>query len=153
MLLSVVSPVYNEELNIKKFVAQCHGVVSALTNEFEIILVNDCSTDSTKNLLDSLSRHFNGLKIIHLSENVGQHIATAVGLQNARGDYIAMMDSDLQIPPHYIKEFFEFGEKESNWDIISADRKIDARIDAINLILKNISYDKSTQIHSKEIKF
>ena len=39
------------------------------------------------------------------------------------------------------------------WSIISADRKIDARIDAINLILKNISYDKSTQIHSKEINF
>ena len=49
--------------------------------------------------------------------------------------------------------FEKTNTKIAPWNIISADRKIDARIDAINLILKNISYDKSTQIHSKEIKF
>ena len=49
--------------------------------------------------------------------------------------------------------FVKTNTKIAPWNIISADRKIDARIDAINLILKNISYDKSTQIHSKEIKF
>ena len=49
--------------------------------------------------------------------------------------------------------FIKTNTKIAPWNIISAARKIDARIDAINLILKNISYDKSTQIHSKEIKF
>ena len=49
--------------------------------------------------------------------------------------------------------FKKTNTKIAAWNIISADRKIDARIEAINLILKNISYDKSTQIHSQEIKF
>ena len=49
--------------------------------------------------------------------------------------------------------FEKTNTKIAPWNIISADRKMDARIEAINLILKNISYDKSTQVHSKEIKF
>jgi len=87
MEISLVSPVYNEEKMISAFVHQCNTTLTSITNSYEIILVNDCSTDKTKEVLEGLSKDYHNLRVINLPNNRGQHIATSVGLTNKYPTY------------------------------------------------------------------
>lgn len=122
MLVSLVSPVYNEESIIDEFVERASNCLHKISGEYEIILVNDCSKDGTLRRLDLLAPKFPALKVINLTRRSGQHIATAVGLNKSRGDLVFIMDSDLQIAPEDMMKLFEFGKQNSGWDIISGQR-------------------------------
>jgi polyisoprenyl-phosphate glycosyltransferase len=101
-LLSVVAPVYNEEELVELFVERTVAAVGDF--RFELVLVNDGSTDGTAAKLDRLADADPRLRVIHLSRNFGHQAALTAGLEHALGDAVAMIDADLQDPPELIPD-------------------------------------------------
>jgi glycosyltransferase involved in cell wall biosynthesis len=99
-LLSVVAPVYNEEELVERFVRRACAAVADYT--FELLLVNDGSTDATPELLDRMAAEDPRVRVVHLSRNFGHQAALTAGLEHAVGDVVAMIDADLQDPPELI---------------------------------------------------
>jgi glycosyltransferase involved in cell wall biosynthesis len=104
-LLSVVVPLCNEEGTVRELHAR---VSSALEDvPFELVLVDDASTDLTGELLVSLADSDPRVRVIRLSRNFGHQAALTAGLEHARGDVVAMLDGDLQDPPELIARMLE----------------------------------------------
>ena len=104
-LLSVVAPVYNEEESIAEFHRR---VVDALDGvPFELLLVNDGSSDHSADRLAELAASDSRVGVINLSRNFGHQAAITAGLDAAEGDVVVMLDADLQDPPELIPEMVE----------------------------------------------
>ena len=106
-LLSVIVPTYNEEQGIHEFYRRTKAVLDSLAPQFiyEIIFVNDFSTDQTLGKLKELALLDKQVKIIHFSRNFGNQIAITAGIDAARGDLAVIIDDDLQDPPELISAF------------------------------------------------
>jgi polyisoprenyl-phosphate glycosyltransferase len=104
-LLSVVAPMLDEEGLAEQF---CERVASALDGvPFELIVVDDGSTDRTPQILDALAARDDRLKVLHLSRRFGHQMAITAGLDHAAGDAVVMIDGDLQDPPEVIPALLE----------------------------------------------
>lgn len=103
-ILSVVVPVYFEEAVIQEFYRRAVAALAPMASEFdlELVFVNDGSTDRTLERLLDLRDTDPRVKIIHFSRNFGHQIAVTAGVDHARGDVVAIIDSDLQDPPEVI---------------------------------------------------
>jgi dolichol-phosphate mannosyltransferase len=99
-LISVCAPVYNEEVLVEEFYARTTAALEGL--EYELIIVNDGSKDTTPEKLDRLAAADPRLRVVHLSRNFGHQAALTAGLEHARGQAVAMLDADLQDPPELI---------------------------------------------------
>jgi polyisoprenyl-phosphate glycosyltransferase len=97
--LSVVIPCYNEEDVLHSLVAALQSELAELTEELEVILVDDGSRDRTLEILREVSRSDRRFRYLALSRNFGKEAAMLAGLSQARGDAVAIMDADLQHPP------------------------------------------------------
>jgi len=98
--LSVVVPLYKEEDNVEQLIDELHNALSRYTGEFELILVDDGSTDLTRErLLAARTNQGNHIRVLSHRRNLGQTQAMQTGLQAARGSIIAFMDGDLQNDP------------------------------------------------------
>jgi polyisoprenyl-phosphate glycosyltransferase len=104
-LLSVVAPVYNEEELVERFAQRTCAALADYT--FELVLVNDGSSDSTPELLDRIASIDPRVRVIHLSRNFGHQAALTAGLEHAMGDVVAMIDADLQDPPEVIVQMVQ----------------------------------------------
>lgn len=109
--ISIVIPVYNEERNIALVKRGIAGVFSPLPYEYEIIFVNDGSTDNSLLEILKLSREDSHVKGLDFSRNFGKEPATSAGCHVANGDAVITMDADLQHPPALITKFLELWEK------------------------------------------
>ncbi|MEN9548821.1 MAG: hypothetical protein RIR12_1412 [Bacteroidota bacterium] len=119
--ISVVSPVYMAEKIIEKLVLEISSAVGTITNEYEIILVEDGSKDeSWKNIVLECQKN-EKVKGIKLSRNFGQHYAITAGLDKARGEWIVLMDCDLQDRPSEISKLF--AKANEGYDIVLARRE------------------------------
>ena len=118
-LLSVVAPVYDEEELVEEFVARASAAVADY--EFELVLVNDGSSDRTPELLDRIAATDPRVRVIHLSRNFGHQAALTAGLEHAVGDVVAMIDADLQDPPELIPEMI--AQWSQGADVVYAVRK------------------------------
>jgi dolichol-phosphate mannosyltransferase len=103
MLLSVVIPVFNEERNISALVTRLRAL--GMEVPYELIFVNDGSTDQTREILKTLHAEDKQVKCISLARNFGHQIAISAGLRGAAGDAVVVMDGDLQDAPEVIPEF------------------------------------------------
>jgi polyisoprenyl-phosphate glycosyltransferase len=101
-LLSIVAPVYDEQELVEDFVAR--ACAAAADYEFELVIVNDGSTDRTPALLDRMAAADERVRVIHLSRNFGHQAALTAGLEHASGDVVVMIDADLQDPPELIPD-------------------------------------------------
>src|SRR6476646_4246462 len=101
-LLSIVAPVFNEQELVEDFVAR--ACAAAADFEFELVLVNDGSSDRTPELLDEIAARDRRVRVIHLSRNFRHQAALTAGLEHAIGDVVAMLDADLQDPPELIRD-------------------------------------------------
>ena len=131
--ISIIVSVYNEEEVLFELYRETIKVLLLIDNPYEIIFVNDGSTDGSRSTLFKLSRDDENVKVIHFSRNFGHEAAMIAGIDYASGDYIVCMDSDLQHPPTLLPEII---------------RKFDSGFDIINMvrtenksagILKNIT--------------
>lgn len=120
MLLSIVIPVYNEEHIIDELYSRTAAALNGITRDWEVICVNDGSTDATLGRLLSLNEKDSRWKIIDLSRNFGQQRAIWAGLNHATGDYIGIMDADLQDAPQHFADFYE--ELKGDTDVVYAVR-------------------------------
>jgi dolichol-phosphate mannosyltransferase len=105
--ISVVVPVYNEDKNIQPLYRELNPVLQSLTNEYEIIFVDDGSTDGSKEILLRLSNTNKKVKVIHFSKNFGHEAAMTAGIDYSKGDAVICMDADLQHPPHKLNEMVQ----------------------------------------------
>lgn len=120
MKYSLVIPVYNEELNIKPLYKRITKVIKQLSNNYELIFINDGSTDKTEVLLKQLYKTDKKVKIINFSRNYGHQTAVTAGLNFVNGDSIAILDADLQDPPEVLPKFFK--KLKDGYDVIYAIR-------------------------------
>jgi len=104
--LSIVVPVYRSATILPQLVTQIHAEMRAegLDGRFELLLVNDCSPDGSWQVIRALAEEQPFVKGISLRRNAGQHNAIMAGLHHARGEYIVLMDDDLQHPPSAIAD-------------------------------------------------
>jgi glycosyltransferase involved in cell wall biosynthesis len=103
--VSVVAPMLNEEGTAGTFVERVTNALGAVP--WELVIVDDGSTDATREILAELAAGDERIKVIELSRNFGHQTAITAGLDHARGDAIVMIDADLQDPPELIPEMLE----------------------------------------------
>lgn len=105
-LLTVVIPVYNEKENLTPLIDRLSPVLdSAARGSYEVLFIDDGSSDESPGILDSFHLREPRLKVVHLSRNFGHQAALQAGLDEARGSAVVMMDADLQDPPEVIPAF------------------------------------------------
>jgi len=121
-MISLVIPVYNEEVLIFDLFERVKNAMGSIIDDYEIILVDDGSTDSTFEKLKICHDKDRRFKILSLSRNFGHQAAYTAGLNYAKGDFVAMMDGDLQDPPELIAEMYKKASTEGI-DIVYGRRK------------------------------
>ena len=122
MDLSIVSPVYMGEKMLDELVRRIHEAVRPLTSNYEIVLVNDCSPDSSWKKITEICAKDKLVKGINLSRNFGQPYAITAGLSYAQGDYVAVIDCDLQNKPEDLPAMYR--KALEGFDIVSARRVV-----------------------------
>lgn len=118
--ISVVSPVYRAENIVDELVAQIIASVSTITDNFEIILVNDCSPDNSWIKITEQCAKDKRVKGVNLSRNFGQHYAITAGLNYTKGEWVVVMDCDLQDRPDEIPNLYANAQK--GYDSVFAQR-------------------------------
>ena len=117
--ISIVVPCYNEEGSLPIFYEEICSVASKMKKlDFEFLFVNDGSKDKTLNLLRDFSKKDKRVRYISFSRNFGKEPAMYAGLSNATGDYVAIMDADLQDPPSMIIDMYN-SIKEEGYDCVA----------------------------------
>ena len=106
---SLVVPCYNEEGNVEKFLDAAKKAMQGYTDSYELVFVNDGSSDKTPEKLRKLFNENKDVKIkvISISRNFGKESAMFAGLYNAKGDYVAIMDADMQDPPSLLPQMIK----------------------------------------------
>ena len=105
--LSIVIPVYNEEETVGELHQRLSTVLRSLGDSYEILFVNDGSTDATSRLIDEFAEQDPRVVAIHLSRNFGHQPAVTAGIDHAAGQAVFVMDGDLQDPPEVIPQFIQ----------------------------------------------
>ncbi len=119
--ISIVVPCYNEEESIPLFYKEVKKVFSEREEKLEIIFVNDGSRDKSLEVMKNLASEDKCVKYIGFSRNFGKEACMYAGLENATGDYITIMDADLQDPPKLLPEMIRLIEEE-DYDIVGTRR-------------------------------
>ena len=105
--LSIVTPMYNEEPNVQLFCKRLFTTLNTLPESWEVVCVNDGSTDKTLELLLEEQSRRKGITVVALARNFGQHAAVMAGFAHSRGDWVITLDADLQNPPEEIPKLVE----------------------------------------------
>lgn len=107
-LISIVVPCYNEEEALPIFYEEFKRVASLMgKQDFELLLVDDGSKDNTISIIKDLALRDDRIKYISFSRNFGKEAAIYAGIKNSKGDYVALMDADLQDPPSLLPEMYK----------------------------------------------
>jgi dolichol-phosphate mannosyltransferase len=120
VFFSIVSPVYRAEKIIPTLVKRIEDSISQITSNYEIILVEDCGPDNSWAAIESIAKTNLRVKGIKLSRNFGQHYAITAGLDQCKGDWIVVMDCDLQDQPEEIINLY--AKAKEGFDIVLARR-------------------------------
>lgn len=118
-LLSIVTPVFNEEKNIPALVERLTPIVS--TYNYELIFVDDGSRDKTVDEIKKIAHHNKNIKLVSFYRNFGHQAALSAGYMNAKGDCVISLDADLQDPPEIIPDMVKAWEKGAK--VVYAKRK------------------------------
>ena len=121
--ISIIVPCYNEEKAIPFFYEEITKVTKELKYDFEYIFVNDGSKDKTIQIIKEYAQKDKKVKYIHFSRNFGKEAAMYAGLDLSSGDYISIMDADLQDPPSLLPEMIKILEdKNTDYDCVGTRR-------------------------------
>lgn len=120
-LITILAPAYNEEEVLGLFYTRVCEVTDQIDEDFELLFINDGSTDSTLKILQDLAASDDRVSYVDLSRNYGKEIAMAAGFDHVKGDAVIIMDADLQDPPELIKEMVR--EWKNGYDDVYAKRR------------------------------
>ncbi len=138
MLISVVVPVFNEQDNMNVFYAEVIKWLEPLKYDFEIIFVDDGSSDATPLILDRLSKADTRVKAFILARNFGHQVALSCGLDYAIGDAVITMDGDLQHPPELIPVLIK--KWEEGFEVVQTIRKSTEGVSWFKTFTSNLFY-------------
>lgn len=147
--VSIVVPVYNEEANVPELRDRLQQSLDTLGKRWEVVFVNDGSTDGTKGLLDDIAASDTRFVVIHFRRNFGQTAAISAGIRFAQGDVVIPMDGDLQNDPRDIGRLLD--KMAQGYDVVSGWRK--ERNDPITKIIPSriangiISFITGVKVH------
>ena len=119
-LLSVIVPMYYEQ----EVARECHRRLTSVLDgkyEYELLYVNDGSTDNTLPILKEIAAQDKRVRVISFSRNFGHQVAVTAGVHHARGDALVIIDADLQDPPELIPDMVEMWQ--DGWEVVYAKRK------------------------------
>lgn len=119
--LSVVIPIYNEEVTIERLHERLSRVLEPLGKSYEVIYIDDGSTDGTQAILQRLHSKDPNVKVIVFNRNYGQHAAVVAGFERAGGEIIVTLDGDLQNPPEEIPKLLE--KIQEGYDVVGGWRE------------------------------
>jgi glycosyltransferase involved in cell wall biosynthesis len=132
MRLSVVVPCFNEEHGLGDLHARLSAVLPMVTPDFEVVLVDDGSTDRTLAEMRKLAAADVHVRFVALSRNFGKESAMLAGLSQAEGDVVAIMDADLQHPPELLSQMIELLGKGYDQVVARRDRKGEGRFRSLS---------------------
>ncbi len=142
-IISIVVPCYNEENVIEIFLQHIEPIMNSLDKSYEIIFINDGSTDNTFNVMLNSKKKHKHIRILNLSRNFGKEAALTAGLEHTKGEAIIPIDVDLQDPPELIVQFIE--KWEEGYDVVLA-KRADRSSDSL---AKKLSAEFFYKIHNK----
>ena len=116
-MFSIVIPVFNEENSLNELVSRIKDVTDTLAKPYEIIFINDGSTDKSQEVIDKLSRDYNNIHSITFRKNFGKSAALNAGFKHVKYDIVFTMDADLQDDPIEIPRFLE--EIQNGYDLVT----------------------------------
>ncbi len=119
--ISVVVPIYNEESNLRELHSRVVGALEPLGRTFEVVAVDDGSTDRSLETLRAIRAEDDRLRIVALARNFGQNPATFAGFERVRGQIVVTLDADLQNPPEEMPKLIE--KLEEGYDVVSGWRE------------------------------
>ncbi len=139
-LLSVVVPLYNEGANVAPLLERVVAAAESLAEKppYEIVLVNDGSTDGTLAAIRDEMRHRRHLVLVNLSRNFGHQLAATAGIDVAAGDAVVLMDGDLQDPPELIAAFWK--KWREGYDVVYAVRRTRKGESAFKVLTARLFY-------------
>jgi len=140
--LSVIIPAYNEALSLPTLIRQICDVVATLNVDYEILVINDGSTDNTNAVCIDLVHQYPKMQMIEMLGNTGKAHALQVGFQQAIGDIVIMMDADLQDDPNEIPRFL--AEINKGFDVVVGWKK--RRKDPLEKTLPSRIFNKVTSL-------
>ena len=121
MKLSLIVPCYNEEENITLFQDATIAAFSDCGYDYEIIFIDDGSTDTTlQKMRNAFQQQRCPVKVLSFTRNFGKEAGIIAGLKHASGDYISLIDADLQQRPEKVLEMVEILEQKPEYDIVAA---------------------------------
>ena len=123
-MVSLVVPVYNEEDNLRHFYRSVRDVMDKLPYHWELIFVDDGSSDSSRTMLAEMEVQDERVRAIFLARNYGHQTALTCGLDHADGEAVISMDGDMQHPPELLPRLLELWEQ--GFDVVQAIRKATA---------------------------
>lgn len=126
-MITVVVPCYNEEQALPYFIPEIQQVAKTLETQYqvdlEVLLVNDGSKDGTLSLMRTYAGQYQNVRYLSFSRNFGKEAAIYAGLEHAKGDYVAIMDADMQDPPALLPQMYEILRDEPHDSV--ATRRVD----------------------------
>ena len=148
-MISLIIPIYNEEEGIDMLFEKVTNALTSITNDYEIVCVDDGSADKSLKKMLAYHEKDQRFKVLALSRNFGHQAAYTAGMNHAKGDYIVLMDGDLQDPPELIKEMFEKAVSE-NLDVVYAKRisRKEGFVKRMLIKLFHYIYYKTSNIHA-----
>jgi polyisoprenyl-phosphate glycosyltransferase len=149
VVISVVVPCYNEELNLDSLFARLFKVLDSLNLQYEIVCVNDGSRDNTLKYLIEYHHRNPVIKVVNFSRNFGKEIALTAGIEYATGDAIIPIDADLQDPPELIGELIE--KWREGYDVVYCKRRSRQGESWLKKITANAFYRVIQKMTSVEI--
>ncbi|MFM7105614.1 MAG: glycosyltransferase family 2 protein, partial [Flavobacteriales bacterium] len=124
--VSIVIPAYNEAQNISSVLSAVKEVLHPIQIRYEVIIIDDGSSDNTSEIIESLRTNNKELQYIRFSRNFGHQAALKAGIDHARGSAIVSMDADLQHPPGLIIEMIRHWKE--GYEIVYTQRRQDPRL-------------------------
>lgn len=148
-LLSVVLPIYNEESCARECIRRLQATMKQLQCRYELLFVNDGSSDQTLNILREEKQKDPSIKILNFSRNFGHQPAISAGLDHATGDAVVILDSDLQDPPEFIVQLV--AKWQEGYDVVHAQRTRRSGETALKKILAHWYYRLLSRISEVEL--
>jgi len=148
-VISIVLPIYNEEAGLASFVSELSLELTKISENAEVIFVNDGSKDNSLTLIKGLCEENKDFKYIDLSRNFGHQIAVSAGIDYAKGDKIMLIDSDGQDPPAVMHQML--AKMEEGYDVVYAQRIKRADESALKKLTAKFFYKLLNKITNIEI--